>query len=213
MDSHDKATAHPDALLNRRSLVRAGLEIISIVLAVLLALAVSEWQENRNNLERTEAALRQVRTELSNNLELLEFVHDKNVALIELLGQESTTVDQEAQFLPALQIADSAWKALGSTGLSGFVDFDLMITLSQTYSLIDIYRRTGYSLLDANLWILATVTATERDMKKIDDANLFAMNFISQFQLIVDIESALIDAHRTALAEPGLSASRAAAVE
>jgi len=45
------------------------------------------------------------------------------------------------------------------------------------------------------------------------DANLFAINFISQFQLIVNIESALIDAHRTALAEPGLSADQAAAVE
>ena len=205
MEIHDKEVAPAMSLLNRRSVFRAGLEIISIVLAVLLALAVSEWQENRNKLERTEAALRQVQTELSQNLELLEFVHDRNVALIELLSQESTTVDQEAQFTPALQIADSAWKALGSTGLSGFVDFDLMVTLSQTYALIDIYRRSGYSLLDANLWVMATATATERDMKKIDDSNLFALNFISQFQLIVDIESALIDAHRKALAEPGLS--------
>jgi hypothetical protein len=204
MEIHDKEVAPAMPLLNRRSVVRAGLEIISIVLAVLLALGVSEWQENRNKLERTEAALRQVQTELSQNLELLEFVHDRNVVLIELLSQESTTVDQEAQFTPALQIADSAWKALGSTGLSGFVDFDLMVTLSQTYSLIDIYRRSGYSLLDANLWVIATATATERDMKKIDEANLFALNFISQFQLIVDIESALIDAHRKALAEPGL---------
>jgi hypothetical protein len=204
MEIHDKEVAPATPLLNRRSVFRAGLEIVSIVLAVLLALAVSEWQENRNKLERTEAALRQVQTELSQNLELLEYVHDKNVALIALLTQKSTTVDQEAQFTPALQIADSAWKALGSTGLSGFVDFDLMVTLSQTYSLIDIYRRSGYSLLDANLWVMATATATERDMKKIDDSNLFALNFISQFQLIVDIESALIDAHRKALAKPGL---------
>jgi len=204
MENHDKEVAPAMPLLNRRSVFRAGLEIISIVLAVLLALAVSEWQENRNKLERTEAALRQVQTELSQNLELLEFVHDRNVALIELLSQESTTVDQEAQFTPALQIADSAWKALGSTGLSGFVDFDLMVTLSQTYALIDIYRRSGYSLLDANLWVRATATATERDMKKIDDSNLCAMNCSSQFQLIVDVESALIDAHRKALAEPGL---------
>jgi len=205
MENQDEEVTRPMPLLNRRSMVRAGLEIISIVLAVLLALAVSEWQENRNNLERTEAALRQVETELSQNLELLEYVHDRNVALIALLTQESPTVDQEAQFTPALQIADSAWKALGSTGLSGFVDFDLMVTLSQTYSLIDIYRRSGYSLLDANLWVMATATATERDMQKIDNTNLFALNFISQFRLIVDIESALIDAHRKALAEPGLS--------
>ena len=205
MNNHDEEVTRPVPILNRRSVVRAGLEIISIVVAVLLALAVSEWQESRNNLERTEAALRQVQTELVKNLELLEFVHEKNVELINLLNQDSDTVDQEAQFLPALQIADSAWRTLGSTGLSGYVDFDLMVTLSQTYSLIDVYRRSGYSLMDANLWVLATATGTERDMKKIDEANLFAKNFISLFQLIVDVESALIDAHRKALAEPSLN--------
>jgi len=90
------------------------------------------------------------------------------------------------------------------THRSGFVDFDLMVTLSQTYSLIDVYRRSGYSLVDANLLVLSMATATERDMEDIDDTNLFAKNFTSIFQLIVDIESALIDAHRRALAEPGL---------
>jgi hypothetical protein len=37
-------------------------------------------------------------------------------------------------------------------------------------------------------------------MKDIDDADLFAKNFAGHFQLIVDIESALIAAHRGALA-------------
>jgi hypothetical protein len=55
--------------------------------------------------------------------------------------------------------------------------------------------RSGYSLVDANLQVLATATAMERDMETINDANLFARNFIGHFQLIVDIEAALIDAH------------------
>ena len=50
---------------------------------------------------------------------------------------------------------------------------------------------------------LATATATERDMQRIDDANLFSKNFLPQFQLIVDVESALMDAHRNALQELG----------
>jgi hypothetical protein len=203
MDDEDKTETNPTPILNRRSLARAGLEVFTIVLGVLLALAVSEWQESRNNLERTEAALRNIHTELSGNLELLEFVHSSNVELIQKLTDNPGVDDQDSQFIPALQIADSAWQTLGTTGLSGYLDLDLLVTLSQAYSLIDIYRRTGYSLVDANLQVLATATANERDMKKIDDANLFALNFISLFQLIVEVESAAIEAHQKALAELG----------
>jgi hypothetical protein len=203
MDDHDKTDTNREPIFNRRTLARAGLEVFTIVLGVLLALGVSEWQEDRNTLERTEAALRNVHNELASNLELLEYVHSNNAELIIKLTENSDAVGQDSQFLPALQISDSAWQTLGTTGLSGRIDIDLMVSLSQTYSLIDVYRRSGYSLVDANLWVLATATATERDMKKIDDANLFALNFISQFQLIVDIETALIDTHRKALAELG----------
>jgi len=187
-------------LLSRRSLSRAGLEALTIVIGVLAALAVSEWQESRHIQERIQSALWNVRTELANNLEILEIVHSNNVTLIDQLAEDANAVEENSQFLPALQITESAWQALGTTGLTGYVDFDLIVTLSETYSLVDVYRRSGYSLVDANLSILATATATGRSMKDIDDADLFAKNFASYFQLIVDIESALIAAHQGALA-------------
>ena len=187
-------------LLSRRSFSRAGLEALTIVIGVLAALAVSEWQESRNIQERVQSALWNVRTELENNLEILEFVHSSNVTLVEQLAEDANAVEQTSQFLPALQITESAWQTLGTTGLTGYVDFDLIVTLSETYSLVDVYRRTGYSLVDANLSMLATATATGRSMKDIDDADLFATNFASHFQLIVDVESALIAAHQGALA-------------
>lgn len=187
-------------LLSRRSFSRAGLEALTIVIGVLAALAVSEWQESRNIQERVQSALWNVRTELENNLEILEFVHSNNVTLVEQLAEDANAVEQNSQFLPALQITESAWQTLGTTGLTGYVDFDLIVTLSETYSLVDVYRRSGYSMVDANLSMLATATATGRSMKDIDDADLFAKNFASHFQLIVDVESALIAAHQGALA-------------
>jgi hypothetical protein len=203
MDYHDDAVPQRIALFNRRSMARAGLEVFSIVVGVLAALAVSEWQDNRQSTQRKDAALRNVHSELATNLKILEIVHGNNVALIKQITDDAAMIGQDSQFLPALQISDSAWQTLNTTGLTGFVDLDLMVTLSQTYSLIEIYRRSGYSLVDANMWVLATATATERDMKRIDDTNLFARNFISQFQLIVNVESALIDAHRSALIAVG----------
>ena len=187
-------------LLNRRSLSRAGLEILSIVIGVLAALAVSEWQESRHNQERTQSALWNLRIELEKNLEILEIVHSNNVTLIEQLAENANAVEQNSQFLPALQITESAWQTLGATGLTSYVDFNLIVTLSETYALVDVYRRSGYGLVEANLSVLATATATSQSIEDINDANLFAQNFLGHFQLIVDVESVLIAAHQKALA-------------
>ena len=200
MNDQSDTDLQRNPLLSRRSCSRAGLEALTIVIGVLAALAVSEWQESRHIQERIQSALWNVQTELENNLEILEFVHSNNVTLIEQLAEDANAVEQDSQFLPALQITESAWQTLGTTGLSGYVDFDLIVTLSETYSMVDVYRRTGYGLVDANLSMLATATATGRSMKDIDDSDLFAKNFASHFQLIVDVESALIAAHQGALA-------------
>jgi len=198
---NDKDNTAPDRAtrINGKTLARVALEVFSIVLGVLLALGVSEWQESRQIQERTRAALGNVTSELTQNLKLLEIVHDNNAALTENLAENPSSLDQDSRFLPALQISDAAWETLRSTGLAGYVDLDLMVKLSETYSLIDVYRRSGYSLVDANLQVLATATATERDMEAINDSNLFARNFIGHFELIVDVEAALIDAHRNVL--------------
>ena len=199
MNDQSDTGLQPNPLLGRRSFSRAALEILSIVIGVLAALAVSEWQESRHNQERTQSALWNVRTELENNLAILEFVHGNNVILIDQLTEGGNAVEQDSQFLPALQITESAWQTLGTTGLTGYVDFDLIVTLSETYSLVDVYRRSGYSLVDANLSMLATATATGRSIKDIDETDLFAKNFTGHFQLIVEVESALIAAHQGAL--------------
>jgi len=199
MNDKNQKARQRTALLKSKTVARVSVEIFSIVLGVLLALAVSEWQENRQIQERTQAALDNVRTELAQNLMLLNIVHENNLALTERLARNPETIDEESEFLPALQIADAAWETLRATGLAGYVDLDLMVRLSELYSLMDVYRRSGYSLVDANLQVLANATAAERNMAAIDDKNLFALNFGRHFQLIVDVESALIDAHQIAI--------------
>jgi hypothetical protein len=205
MNDRDDAIPPPAPIISRRTLARVALEVFSIVLGVLVALAVSEWQESRQIQERTQAALDNVNTELAQNLKLLEIVHDKNVALTGQLARDPGALDQDATFLPALQISDAAWETLRATGLAGYVDLDLMMQLSETYSLIDVYRRSGYSLVDANLQVLATATATKQDMDTINSSDLFARNFSGYFELIVNVEAALIDSHRRVLEPLGLN--------
>ena len=205
MKEHHEPVSKFTSLFDSRTFARAGLEVFSIVLGVLLALAVSEWQEDKYDQERTAAALLSVRAELEGNLQVLEIVHNNNVDLVELVENNTREPTKDDQFLPALQISDSAWTTLNATGLANFVDLELMATLSETYSLMEVYRRAGYSLVDANMMVLATATAGGQDIADIDDTNLFALNFLSFFKLIVDVESALIDAHKSALARRELA--------
>ena len=205
MKEHHESASRSTRLFDGRTLARAGLEVFSIVLGVLLALAVSEWQEDKHNRERTAAALLSVRAELEGNLRVLGIVHRNNVALVDRLAEPADGLSQDDLFLPALQISDSAWTTLNTTGLANFVDLDLMESLSETYSMMEVYRRAGYSLVEANMTVLATATAAGQNVEKIDETSLFAMNFFRFIKLIVEVESALMDAHKSALASRGLA--------
>lgn len=186
-----------------RTLGRIALEVFSIVLGVLLALAVSDWQEQRNNEVRATTALANVRAELQNNLELLNIIYPNNSDVVEALssGQESNSED--ASVVPGVQLRSSAWQTLGTTGLSNYVDYELLVGLSQLYSIIDVYRQTAYSFIRANMDMAATATALGSSV----DNELFSQNFLTYFQMLVQIEAALIDAHQKAIESIDVRAS------
>jgi len=182
-----------------RTLGRIVLEVFSIVLGVLLALALSEWQEQRNNEDRAAMALANVRAELMSNLDLLEVVGPNNKRAVDSITAGGDEDEDDSTIVPAVQLRTSAWQTLSSTGLSNFTDYDLLIELSQLYSMIDVYRQTAYSLIDSNMGMAATATA----MGETVDNDLYSENFLVYFQMMVQIETALIDAHKQAIASIG----------
>ena len=186
----DKPNSH-----RSRTLGQIALEVFSIVLGVLLALAVSEWQEKRSNQERAGVALVNVRAELKSNLELLEYIHPNNSQVVAEIASGETSSDEDATIIPGVQMRSSAWQTLGSTGLSNFVDYELLIELSQLYAMIDVYRKTGYSFITSNLNMAATATALDSSV----DNDRFSQNFLSYFQMLVQIEAVLIETHQKAM--------------
>ncbi len=61
-----------------RSLKTIMIEVFSIVLGVMLALGVSEWQQEREYAQLTDIALANVARELRSNLEVLSRIHENN---------------------------------------------------------------------------------------------------------------------------------------
>lgn len=174
-----------------RTLKQMALEVFSIVVGVLLALAVSEWQEDRSNAEKAGVALANIRAELQSNLDLLEVIHPNNSQVVESISSDETENPEDESVVPGVQMRSSAWQTLAGTGLSNFIDYDLLIELSQLYSMIDVYKQTAYGFINANMSLVATSTAMDREV----DNERFAENFLDFFQMLVQIEAVLIEAH------------------
>jgi hypothetical protein len=178
-----------------RTLGRIALEVFSIVLGVLLALAVSEWQEKKNNEDRARLALANVRAELQSNLELLEIIGPNNQRVVEQITAGLSAPENDVNIIPGVQMRTSAWQTLSSTGLSNYVDYAQLIELSQLYSTIEVYRETAYGLINSNMGMAATATA----MGTTIDNALYSENFLVYFQMLVQIETVLTEAHRNVI--------------
>lgn len=179
-----------------KTLGKMALEVFSIVLGVLLALGVSEWQEHRNNTERASVALANVRAELQSNLELLEFIYPNNASVVEAIQSGEDDSIEDATVVPGVQMRSSAWQTLTTTGLGNYVDYQLLIELSRLYSMTDVYKQTAYAFIRSNMDLAATATALDTSVNN----KRLSENFLGFFQMLVQIESALIEAHQNAIA-------------
>jgi hypothetical protein len=190
-----KSVTTPTGRSRSRTIGRIALEVFSIVLGVLLALAVSEWQEQRQNEARAATALENVRAELQSNLDLLEIIYPNNSRVVEAISSGENANSEDEMVVPGVQLRSSAWQTLATTGLSNHIDYDLLVGLSQLYAMIDVYRQTAYSLISSNMNMSATATALGSSI----DNDLFSKNFLGYFQMLTQIEAALINEHQKSI--------------
>jgi hypothetical protein len=172
------------------------LEVFSIIVGVLLALAVSEWQQARENEERAATALHNVKLELQANQEILASIHDNNQQTIERAQAPETEEDESMPFIPGVQVRETAWETLLATGISNYVDYELLLSLSETYSMQAIYKQTGMQLVDASMTMAAMATV---DRKQIDNEAMQGQ-FMGYFSMLLTMEETLLDSYESSLA-------------
>ena len=172
------------------------LEVFSIILGVLLALAVSEWQQARENQERATTALQNVKLELQANAEILKRIHENNQETIEKARAPDTESDENLQFIPGVQVRSTAWETLLATDAAGYIDYGLLLSLSETYSIQGIYRQIGMQLVDASMTMAAMATIAQKPI----DNGVMQDQFMAYFTMILTMEETLLDSYRDALA-------------
>ena len=173
------------------------IEVMSIVLGVLLALGLSEWSEERQHRVQANVALANILLELENNQAVLVAIHDNNTATITAMKEASSGEEQNLNFIPGLQLQETAWEAFLSTGLSNYANYDDVLVLSQLYSIQDIYKQSGLQLVEASMQVSAFAVVQE---KEIDD-DQFQNQFLVYFEMLTAIEEQLLISYDEVVAE------------
>lgn len=124
----------------RLPLAAIGLEIFSIVLAVLLALGVNEWREARNNQQLAKTALRSVAEEARSNRSILKKRIAAHERLVDRLNNAQAAYFQGEPFADSLNSLDlglfvmrrSAYESARASQALPHIDFAITNHLAKT---------------------------------------------------------------------------------
>lgn len=173
-----------------------ALEVFSIVLGVLLALGLSEWAEEREHQILAKSALLNISNEISSNLETLTLIHENNVQTVNsITAQSKSDADESRSIIPGIQLQETAWETFLETGLSGYVNYDTILTLSKMYAMQRVYKQTGMQVSESAMNAAAYSAALGTTL----DEYHFQEQFIGYFQLLTQIESQLLNSYKVAL--------------
>jgi hypothetical protein len=121
-------------------------EGISVALAVVLALAVDEWRENRSNAELASRAEESIGAEVHGNLERLRDTSQERDSLVAYtrakraaLVAEEEVGDISINFSPAF-LARTAWETAQVTRALHFMDYDQVAHIGRLYEVQTLYE-------------------------------------------------------------------------
>jgi hypothetical protein len=129
----------------RQALLAALLEAGFLVLGVVLAFAVNEWREAREDRDRAEAALVSVVEELRSNRDAVAEARQYHVGLLTRLralrgeGKEPTIRDFPNGFIAPATPFRTAWESAADTGALADLPYDTVLRLSRLYAEQDRY--------------------------------------------------------------------------
>jgi hypothetical protein len=173
------------------------IEMISIMLAVLLALAVDEWRENRANAQLARETLNRITAELKLNVTELENILKAHQANQNHLKGMLDTVQKSGEikgFVLDINIQlgvlrRSAWQTAIVTQAVRHIDFQVVQELSEIYEVYDFYKvhleNIIRNLSSTNLYfedrVQAQLKALLRDIKTAIDLEKGLLELHQQF--------------------------------
>ncbi len=151
----------------RSKLPELILEAGMVVFAVVVALAVDEWREHRQNLDLAVRALDVVEAEVEANLEELGRNREANQALLtrlrEVVRDSVLPDDFNVNFEYSL-ISNSAWESAQVTRATQFMSMERVQQLAKLYGLQALFQASQDKVMDV---ILNLGDMAEREPERI----------------------------------------------
>ncbi|MBX2875163.1 MAG: hypothetical protein KTR30_23770 [Saprospiraceae bacterium] len=126
-----------------------GLELLSIVIAIVLGFIVTEWRESRQEAKKSKAAIWRIAQEVELNRDAIDHMlpyYEKMLHQMDSLGGDSLEVSTDLvgwEGLNPIALQSSAYQLAIQTGLLSNIDFDRATAVSLYYAACDDYSTTS----------------------------------------------------------------------
>lgn len=167
------------------------LEAAMVVFAVVVALGLEEWREERERYELADRAMGAVLEEIESNIGELDDARERNRELLNAI-----IAADEAQELPGdfdlvyeySLLSTSAWETAQMTQATQYMPLGRVQELARLYGLQDLFERSQDEVLD----IVLSIGRVARD-----DPNSIPSHLLGPVANAMGMESALMAAYDT----------------
>jgi hypothetical protein len=129
------------------------IEAASVVVALLLALALNDWHENRETLARADAARAAILAELRENRQEIKTAQPRLKSIVDslnaALAEDAPPAHELRVDLGLSLLSAAAWHAALATRASQTIDFAWMTRVAKVYEVQDNYLHVQATALDA----------------------------------------------------------------
>ncbi len=184
------------------------IEFLGVLLGVLFALWLTDWNEGRKEKQQIQQALENMKIEIQKNREKIDSTRAQNdlqmefmLAFLPLLDEElepevpedsiqAVIRDYPAELHPSddglsmdfelFQLSDVSFETLSRTGLLGAVDYDLAFRFEQTYQLQEKLAQLDQDLINQMRALKNSKESVRPVMRTVQVAQIFSQALSEQ---------------------------------
>ena len=135
-------------ILDKTTFKTIALEVFSVVFAVLLALGLNNWWKERSNIELGEEALKSIVAEMDRNMHELDTAVDQLQIQLDNLNLEREKYENNTDSTYTLGyshtvLSNNAWRTANITQAILYIDPDIIMEISDIYSIQELYSDFG----------------------------------------------------------------------
>ncbi len=186
-------TSRPKLLLNFSSTKfnRIVIEVISVMFAVLVALGVDQWWEDRENFELAVKMQAGIESEIQKNLTEIKRTHDNYSSTYDTLqlylGEAEISLEDFSIGFELAILTSATWNTAQMLRAIHYMDYEWIINVATQYELQSIYLESQKQFLDV-MGRLAEEGISENPKK------LFR-SLVGRMMVIIPLQEGLIEGY------------------